>query len=299
MSAQQAPVDFTNEIKNLFVQKKLEQARERLLNTLSQGWAGHHNLIALTYLYLENRTESDGLKALEWLEKGVLANEPDSQVVLGRLLMSGELGVQNFNRGLDLLKQAARANVLMAVLTLSQVYGKGVESLLSPDEQLAQQYIEQAASLGDPNSAYHLALEIEKADMPDYSRAFAYFDKAAQGGLPQAMHNVAVYYLHGKGVPRNAMLAQAYFTEAAKLGSPLSILSLALLYLDGADVPQNHAEALGWLYIYQSLFPESEVPAQLADLPGQASPDAIQFARAAAQNFLNLQLKKPTNATLH
>lgn len=295
----QPPVEFTDEIKSLFVEKKLPQARQRLLDTLDRQWDGHCNLIAFTYLYAENRNADDCKHALEWLEKGVMAGEVDAKVILGRLLVSGELGNQDFPRGMDLLQQAARANVLMAVLTLVQIYQGGVEGLLDADVQLSQSYVQQAADLGDPNSAYHLALELERSTPPDFPRAFKYFDKAAQSGLSQAMHNVGVYYLHGKGVAKNAALALAYFTEAAKLGSPLSMLSLSLLYLDGVEVQKDRGVALSWLYIYQVLFPETELPDQLQLLLDDVSAEEENFARQAAQNFVNHQLNKSPSGTLH
>lgn len=295
----QPPVEFTDEIKSLFVEKKLQQARQRLLETLSNEWDGHCNLIAFTYLYIENRNADDCTKALEWLEKGVLANEVDAKVILGRLLVSGELGVQNFSRGINLLEQAAQANVLMAVLTLMQIYKGGIEGQLDANPHLTRQYMRQAADLGDPNSAYHLALELEREGTPDFAQAFRYFDKAAQGGLSQAMHNVGVYYLHGKGVVKSPPLAMAYFTEAAKLGSPLSILSLALLYLDGVEVQKDRGVALSWLYIYQVLFPDTDIPEQLQLLLDDVSADEENFARNAAQNFLNHQLNKSPTGTLH
>jgi len=98
----QPPVEFTDEIKSLFVEKKLAQARQRLLDTLSNQWDGHCNLIAFTYLYAENRSADDCTLALEWLQKGVMAGEVDAKVILGRLLVSGELGSQDFSRGMDL-----------------------------------------------------------------------------------------------------------------------------------------------------------------------------------------------------
>jgi TPR repeat protein len=299
----QPPVEFTDEIKSLFVEKKLPQARKRLLETLNNQWDGHCNLIAFTYLYSENRSVDDCKQALEWLEKGVAANEVDAKVILGRLLVSGELGEQNFSRGIELLQQAAKANVLMAVLTLVQIYKNGVEDHQDADAQLSRHYLQQAADLGDPNSAYHLALELERAGTPelapDYAQAFKYFDKAAQGGLPQAMHNVGVYYLHGKGVVKNTALATAYLTEAARLGSPLSMLSLALLYLDGLEVPKDRGVALSWLYIYQALFPETDIPEQLQLLLEDVTADEENFARKAAQNFMNHQLNKSPTGTLH
>lgn len=288
----QPPVEFTDEIKSLFVEKKLLQARERLLATLENKWDGHCNLIAFTYLYAENRTAEEAGLALHWLEKGVAAAEVDAKVILGRLLVSGELGKQDFARGVQLLEQAAQANVLMAILTLEQIYKHGVEEQLEANTALAGQYLKQAANLGDPNSAYQLALEFERATPPNFQQAFQYFDKAAQGGLSQAMHNVGAYYLHGKGIAKNITLALAYFTEAAKLGSPLSMLSLSLLYLDGVEVKKDRGVALSWLYIYQVLFPETDIPDQLELLLDDVSTEEENFARAAAQNFVNHQLNK-------
>lgn len=295
----QPPVEFTDEIKSLFVEKNLLKARERLLETLDKHWDGHCNLIAFTYLYAENRNQSDCKHALNWLEKGVTVGEVDAKVILGRLLISGELGQSDFQRGKELIEDAARNNVLMAVLTLVQIFEAGVEGHLDPDSKLARHYMQQAAELGDPNCAYRLALELERASTPDFEQAFKYFDKAAQGGLSQAMHNVGVYYLHGKGVIKNVTLALAYLTEAAKLGSPLSMLSLALLHLDGVEVQQDRGVALSWLYIYQVLFPETDIPDQLQLLLDNVSIDEENFARAAAQNFVNHQLNKSPTGTLH
>jgi TPR repeat protein len=293
------PADFTEEIKRLFVDRKLPQARQRLLDTLHEGWDGHFNLIAFTHLYAENRSDEDCAEALAWLEKGVAAGEVDAMVILGRLLVSGELGAADFPRGLHLLEQAAAGKVLMAVLTLVQIHRAGVESFIEPDPVKAQQFMQQAADLGDPNSAYLLALELEQGSNADFQQAFRYFDKAAQGGLSQAMHNVGVYYLHGKGIAKSTALAVAYFTEAAKLGSPLSMLSLSLLYLDGVEVQKDRGLALSWLYIYQALFPETDIPDQLQLLLDDVHPGEEQFARTAAQNFLNHQLNKSPSGTLH
>lgn len=295
----QPPVEFTDEIKSLFVEKKLLKARERLLETLGNHWDGHCNLIAFTYLYAENRNEIDCEQALSWLEKGVNVGEVDAKVILGRLLISGELGQSDFPRGKGLIEEAARNNVLMAVLTLVQIFEAGVEGHLDPDPQFTRHYMQQAAELGDPNCAYQLALELERADTPDFEQAFKYFDRAAQGGMSQAMHNVGVYYLHGKGVVKSVPLAMAYLTEAAKLGSPLSILSLALLYLDGVEVQKDRGVALSWAYIYQVLFPETDIPEQLQLLLDEVSIDEDKFARIAAQNFVNHQLNKSPTGTVH
>ncbi len=293
------PEEFTAEIKTLFLEQKLEQARERLLATLHEGWDGHHNLIAMTHLYANPRTAEDEQAAKAWLEKGVKAGEVDCEVILGRLLVSGELGEVRFNDGLALLERAANKRVLMAVSTLLQIHEHGVQGYCDADADKARHYLNMAADLGDPNAAYKLALVLEQNEPDNPQAAFRYFDKAAQGGLAQAMHNVAVYYLHGKGMAANTQLALAYFTEAAKLASPLSMLSLALMHVEGNGVEPNQGVALSWLYIYQTLFPESSVPEQLQALLVDVQADQEAFARQAAQNFLRYQLKQSPGGTIH
>jgi uncharacterized protein len=293
------PEEFTAEIKNLFLDKQLEQARERLLATLHQGWNGHHNLIAMTHLYANPRTAEDEQAAMAWLEKGVKAGEVDCEVILGRLWVSGELGEVRFKQGLALLESAANRGVLMAVSTLLQIHEYGVEGHCQADADKARHYLHKAADLGDPNAAYKFALLLEQSEPGNPGAAFRYFDKAAQGGLAQAMHNVAVYYLHGKGMPANSQLALAYFTEAARLASPLSMLSLALMHVDGNGIEANQGVALSWLYIYQTLFAQSSVPEQLQTLLIDVQPEQEAFARQAAQNFLRYQLKQSPGGTIH
>ena len=98
---------------------------------------------------------------------------------------------------------------------------------------------------------------------------------------------------------KNIHLALAYLTEAAKLGSPLSLLTLSLLHLDGTEVEKNRGVALSWLYIYQALFPQTDIPDQLQVLLDDVSTEEENFARAAAQNFVNHQLNKSPTGTVH
>ncbi|HEX4842417.1 MAG TPA: tetratricopeptide repeat protein [Limnobacter sp.] len=295
---QQAPESFTKQIKALFEKRDWPAAQSLLQDNLKHGWTGLYGLLAMTYMHQADRTAQDCLQALEWLERGVLACEPDSLAMLGRVLLSGELGQQDFARGLALLGQAAELGVLMAVLTLLQIHEHGVEEQLAPDAALAQRYLEQAADLGDPASAYRLAVLLEQGGQAP-ERAFRYYDKAAQGGMEQAMHNVGVCYLHGKGVAQNLRLAHAYFTEAAKLASPLSVISLALLHLDANLGMQDRGVALGWVCVYQALFPHTEVPDQLMALLAEASNEEHARARALAQHFLRTQLLKSPQGTVH
>ncbi|HEX4879525.1 MAG TPA: tetratricopeptide repeat protein, partial [Limnobacter sp.] len=191
MTKNPPPEQFSTQIRSLFEKSDWPAARALLIAHLPDGWTGLYGLLAMTHMHVQPRSQADCDLALEWLEKGVLHDEPDSLAVLGRVLMSGELGKQNPERGIHLLQKAAQANVLMAVLTLLKIHEQGVENFLEPDLVLAAHCLRQAAELGDPACAYRLAVKLQQEGQ-DPVDVFRYYDKAAQGGMEQAMHNVGV-----------------------------------------------------------------------------------------------------------
>lgn len=255
MTTSALPDEFTRTIESLFQEGAFVEARQLLLERLSSPFKGIHTLLALTYFYQPSRTPADSALASSWFDKAIALGDTDAMVFLGRALLSGELGLHDPECGLELLLQAA--------------------------------------DQGDAFSAYHAAVAFDLGEQTKQNlpKAFEYFNKAAQGGVPQAMHNLGAYYQHGKCVPRNPSLAVAYFEEAARNGSPLSCLALAVLHLEGQLLEKNAGMALAWLNIYQALFPQAEAPIELQDLLAEASVDETQFARQAAEQFLRTQLK--------
>lgn len=79
--------------------------------------------------------------------------------------------------------------------------------------------------------------------MADPKKAFEWFEKAAEGGLPTAYANVGVSYRDGEGVAKDVDKAKQYFEKGAEAGDEHAAHLLALLYTrELRDYPQ----ALEW-----------------------------------------------------
>ena len=75
-------------------------------------------------------------------------------------------------------------------------------------------------------------------------KACEWFEKAAQEGIPFAMHLYAQCLQKGVNHPANPTLAAKWYEKAAEMGCHLSLSYLADLYMKGDGVPKDAAKAL-------------------------------------------------------
>ena len=52
----------------------------------------------------------------------------------------------------------------------------------------------------------------------DYTKAFQWFEKAANKGMAEAQYNLGIFYDDGKGVRQNKATAKEYFGKACDNG---------------------------------------------------------------------------------
>ncbi|WP_244264926.1 SEL1-like repeat protein [Caulobacter segnis] len=107
--------------------------------------------------------------------------------------------------------------------------------------------LKRAATDGYPAAQFYLSKLLEsgkggvKRDMIEARR---WSERAANGGDPRAMHNLALYYFKGEGGPRNSTIAALWFRKAADTGLVDSQFNLAQLYETGLGVSQNARRSL-------------------------------------------------------
>ncbi|ACG79179.1 localization factor podJL (Polar organelle development protein) [Phenylobacterium zucineum HLK1] len=70
--------------------------------------------------------------------------------------------------------------------------------------------------------------------------------RAAEGGEPNAMHNLGLYFFRGEGGPQDLASAAQWFRKAAEAGVVDSQYNLGLMYQAGSGVQRDPAEALKW-----------------------------------------------------
>ena len=102
----------------------------------------------------------------------------------------------------------------------------------------AQRLMESRAAQGAPRAMLTLgkiALH-GLAGAPDAEAAVAWFRRAADAGLPEALYEMGVAYEIGRGVPRDADRAREFLLRAAEGRDPTALVRLARLDLAAGDV---------------------------------------------------------------
>ena len=113
----------------------------------------------------------------------------------------------------------------------------------------------------------------------DMAEARRWSERAANGGDPRAMHNLALYFFKGEGGPRNSTTAASWFRKAADMGLVDSQFNLAQLYESGLGVSQNPAEAYKW-YVIAGRAGDSTARGRATALRSQLTAEAQQTADA-------------------
>ena len=147
-------------------------------------------------------------------------------------------------RGIQLLKDLADQNVVVAIEQLSDTYfGIYRESGDELDGKQAIHYLNLGVSLGSRDCTYNLASIYDQGYglvLQNKEYAIELYTKSANQGKPEAMHNLGASYLIGDGVDKDAAKAESWFLRACAIGNPLSQLALGRLLIAGDEgVKQN------------------------------------------------------------
>jgi localization factor PodJL len=120
--------------------------------------------------------------------------------------------------------------------------------------------------------------------------------RAAEGGDPTAMHNVALYYFRGEGGPADTAAAARWFKDAAEHGVVDSQYNLGLLYQSGSGVPRDLAQAYKWFTIAAN---SGDAGSRAAAMDVENKLPATQLAQAESQaNAFEPAGPAPTAQTL-
>ena len=87
---------------------------------------------------------------------------------------------------------------------------------------------------------------IRAARAQDFAKALKDFEPLIQQGHSGAQFNMAVMYLHGRGVERNMKKAIKLFFKSAAQEHSGAMNNVGRLYVEGKQVKQDFAEAIRW-----------------------------------------------------
>ena len=211
------------------------QAIVWLKSAASTGHSGAAYNLGVAY------TRGDGVEAsvpqaVHWFKQAVAAGNPYAQRDLASLYAEG-LGIdKDPARAFSLYKASAAQGVTVSQLKtgLMLLRGEGVER--NPKE--AKVWLSKAANSNDPTAQYTMGLLLADSN-PEASSAW--YRKASAQGNGYAMHNLALFYLYGRGVKQDYAQALNWAEKSIAAGvSESKGLQQQILQLMGENRPEPH-----------------------------------------------------------
>jgi len=200
-------------------------------------------------------------------------------------------------------KAAAHNHHVGAMYTLGQAYQSGLGGL-KKDETAAFRWFQQAAKEGDADAGLLIAkMYMEGAGISQsYVSAAAILKKNSKALHAPSMHEMALLYDAGQGVPKSTEQAVKILARAALEGGlPNSMVYLAKKYIEGdLKFEKNPMEAYKWGYLSFFFYPDKNLRAEATGYVTKAaeslSPEQQIEARNAADKWMEkyhaYQIKK-------
>lgn len=208
------------------------------------------------------------------------------------LLAAHAYGSAEFQRGLQLLRQAAESGMPAAQLSLGNVYSQ-MHQLPDSAAQAAAWYA-RAAEGGEARALSRLAdLHMTGWGVPqDDAKAFQLYQRLAERGYALPQCNLAYMLSEGVGCALDAAQALGWYLRAAAQGEPRAYFNLGLAFQQGFGTPADPLHAWAWLEnARRQAYPGSE--AELAGISGGFMPQQLAQAQtlteAIDRNFQQLQ----------
>ena len=158
-------------------------------------------------------------------------------------------------RAADLYRRAAEKGHALAGLRygLALAEGNGVKR----DPAEAQRWLMRAQQNGMPEAALALgdmaartpASRDKAANEKVVQSALAWYEIAANAGVPSAQFKLANAYFAGVGVPHDAAQAQLWYSRAAQQGLPQAQHALGIMLMGGVAGTKDPVEGYKWLLL--------------------------------------------------
>jgi len=144
-----------------------------------------------------------------------------------------------------LLLPVAERDVVEAQILVGLLYYRGSETV-SPDYTKAFAWFQRAAKQNHPGAQYNLAVLYADGTgvAQNYAEAAKWYQIAAEAGYSDAMVNLAYLYKNGLGVSQDNEQALKLYREAAELKNRMAFAGLGDMYAKGLGVPKDPSEAL-------------------------------------------------------
>ena len=191
--------------------------------------------------------KQDYKNALRYYQAAMEMDFPDAIERIAEAYLGDELGLEKDEKtALKLFKRAAKLSNAAAQYNLGMAYACGYYGLTA-DKDKAIYWLKKSVKGENPMAClqmglyYFYTVQTESA----YKKAFELFTDAYNFGEDQAIINIGLCYLQGKGVERNPKEAVKCFKEAAKTAnSGIAYYNLGICYENGFGVRKDYKKAI-------------------------------------------------------
>ena len=191
--------------------------------------------------------KADYKNALFYYRMAAEEDFPDALERLAEAYLGDERGLEKDEKtALKLFKRAAKLGNAAAQYNLGMAYACGYYGV-TPDKEKAVFWLKKSAKGENPMACVQMGLYNLYTVKTDKAckKAFEYFQNAYYLGEEEAVINLGLCYLQGKGVERNSKEAVKCFSEAVKkTNSGVAYYNLGLCYENGFGVRKDYKKAI-------------------------------------------------------
>lgn len=190
-------------------------------------------------------TRGDGVKAdipqaAYWFKQSAEVGNPKAQRDLATLYANGYGVEKDPTQAFLLYRASAGQGLTVSQLKTGLMLLRGEGVARNPEE--AKIWLSKAAKSNDPTAQYTMGLLLSDSN-PEAS--YAWYRKASAQGNGYAMHNLALFYLHGRGVEQDYSKALNWAEKSVATGVAESKgLQQQILQLMGKKRPEPHQYAV-------------------------------------------------------
>lgn len=150
-----------------------------------------------------------------------------------------------------------------------------------PNYELALEWRDKAAELGNPEAQYSLSQSLLfPRPTRDPEQGVAWLEKAAEGGWVPAMIELANLYRTGRDVKKDEPRGNSWLLKAAERNDPDSRMEAALIAENNGDLPETYK----WLLLACEVYADGSVDS-LKELKEKLTPEDLEEGRKRVNAF--------------
>ncbi|PHS19833.1 MAG: hypothetical protein COA86_03480 [Kangiella sp.] len=182
-----------------------------------------------------------------WKLKARTIGDIESQYMLGRVFMEGEVVEQNLISSFLWFQKAAKQNHAKSQYQLARMYDKGVGT--PEDRQKALKWYKVAANNKNIDSQHILGELYRVGTMVPVNlfTSFKWFEKASIQGKADSQYRLGIFYRGGWGVEKDRSKAILWLEKSAEQGVIDAAYVLGQIYLKDFEVENKTDISISWL----------------------------------------------------